>query len=188
MEENIVLLTDWIQAIVAVIGLIISVIAIIISWRSISLTKKSILESNRPVISVYLDYTYVLSSLKEYIVIKNFGKTQGKIVMINLSKEISFLKDKSLLFSKSLPFTLSPNQSFSTVLENNAYSREDGDEDEIIVDLVYSDFSGKTYKESFLLNQNIVRDMKLSKSIPSKNTSLQKVIALTAEEIIRKNL
>lgn len=175
---------DWIQLLVPIVGVILSTIAILQSKKSIELTKISIHEANRPMVVVYLDYVYTYSSLKEYLVIKNFGETFATIDRIDMDSEIKIIKDGNI-FSQSLPFILAPTQSFSTVIRSNVFN--DSTEKSIQVVIQYHDKIAK-YTDTFNLNQHLVKDMRLSKTAPSKNASIQKVVSYVAEEIMRKNL
>lgn len=192
MVENTVTLTDWIQAIASIVGIVISSIAIWhsrksieFSEKSIEITKQSIHEANRPVVVIYLDHISVYNTVKEYLVVKNFGNTQALIESITADSELSVLNDKTQLFTQTVPFTLAPNQSFSTLLDNDVFKRDD--EQVINMKVLYSD-TFTQYEESFILNQNIVKDMKFSKTNPSNNATIQKVVAHVSEELIRKNL
>lgn len=169
---------------ITAIGLVISLIAIYQSKVSIKLTRESIHEANRPIVVVYLDYIYTLSSLNEYLVIKNYGNTAATIRSIDISPKIKIIKDGSL-FSQSLPFILAPNQSFSTILRDNSF--EDTDEKTYEFLIKYQD-TIKSYEETFKLNQNIVKDMRLSKTTSSKNKTVQQILSATTEEMIRKKL
>lgn len=190
--ENTVTLTDWIQAIASIVGIVISSIAIWqskksveFSEKSLEITKQSIHEANRPIVVIYLDHISVYGAVKEYLVVKNFGNTQALIESITADFELSVLNDKTQLFSQTVPFTLAPNQSFSTLLNNDVFKRDD--EQIINMEIIYKDTITQ-YKESFILNQNIVKDMKFSKTNPNKSATVQKVIAHVSEELIRKNI
>jgi len=178
-------ITDVIQAFAATIGIIISLIALWQSKKSIKLTEKSIREANRPVIAMYLEYTQVLNTPKEYLVIKNFGNTLATIDSIEMDTKIQIIEDGEI-FSQSIPFSLAPNQSFSTILRINIFGPEE--EERIInVNVSYHD-SIQQYSDTFKLNQNLVKDMRFSKSNPSKKSTVQQILSQTTEEILRKNL
>lgn len=174
--------TNLIELAITATGLLISLIAIWQSRVSIGLTRESIQEANRPVVVVYLDYTYTVSSLKEYLVIKNYGKTAATIDLIEISPDIKILKDSSI-FSQSIPFILAPNQVFSTILRTNALGL---DNEKIYNGKISYHDSIKTYENTFKLNQNLVKDMKFSLTKPSKNKSVQQILSATSEEMIRR--
>src|SRR5699024_10838187 len=113
-------ITDVIQAFAATIGIIISLIALWQSKKSIKLTEKSIREANRPVIAMYLEYTQVLNTPKEYLVIKHFGNTHATIYSIEMDTKFQIIEDGGIL-SQSIPFSLAPNQCFSTILRINIF-------------------------------------------------------------------
>lgn len=179
-----VTITDIMQALAATVGIVISLIALWQSKKSIQLTEKSILEANRPVIAVYLEYSQVLNTPKEYLVIKNFGNTPATIDSVKLDAKINIIEDGEI-FTQSVPFILAPNQSFSTVLRVNVFDSQQ-EEQSINAEINYHD-SIQQYSDTFCLNQNLVKDMRFSKSNPGKNSTVQQVLSQTTEEIIRKN-
>ncbi|MGH2064811.1 hypothetical protein ACRCJ1_00230 [Aerococcus sp. L_4] len=178
--------TDVIQAIVGIIGLIGSIVAVVISYKSLKLTRQSIEEANRPVIVLSLRYTYTLSALHEYIVIKNYGNTSGTITDLKFNHSLSVLNDGSPLFSQSVPFTLAPGQSFSTVLRTNAFNKDEKERN-IVANITYKDFN-RTFNDKFYLNQNLAKDVRLSKTSPSKNATMPTIYARVMEEQFRQNL
>lgn len=190
MDESLRLLltgitiTDVIQAFAATIGIIASLIALWQSKKSIKLTEKSIREANRPVVAVYLEYSQVISTPKEYLVIKNFGNTPATIDLVELDTKINIIKDGEI-FTQSVPFILAPKQSFSTVLRVDVFDSQQAEQN-INVKIIYHD-SIQQYSDTFNLNQNLVKDMRFSKTKPSKNSTVQQVLSQTTEEIIRKN-
>ena len=190
MDESLRLLltgitiTDVIQAFAATIGIIASLIALWQSKKSIKLTEKSIREANRPVVAVYLEYSQVISTPKEYLVIKNFGNTPATIDLLELDTKINIIKDGEI-FTHSVPFILAPKQSFSTVLRVDVFDSQQAEQN-INVKINYHD-SIQQYSDTFNLNQNLVKDMRFSKTKPSKNSTVQQVLSQTTEEIIRKN-
>ncbi|KAF3299642.1 hypothetical protein FPV24_07420 [Carnobacterium sp. PL24RED07] len=190
MDESLRLLltgitiTDVIQAFAATIGIIASLIALWQSKKSIKLTEKSIREANRPVVAVYLEYSQVISTPKEYLVIKNFGNTPATIDLVELDTKINIIKDGEI-FTQSVPFILAPKQSFSTVLRVDVFDSQQAEQN-INVKINYHD-SIQQYSDTFNLNQNLVKDMRFSKTKPSKNSTVQQVLSQTTEEIIRKN-
>lgn len=190
MDESLRLLltgitiTDVIQAFAATIGIIASLIALWQSKKSIKLTEKSIREANRPVVAVYLEYSQVISTPKEYLVIKNFGNTPATIDLVELDTKINIIKDGEI-FTQSVPFILAPKQGFSTVLRVDVFDSQQAEQN-INVKINYHD-SIQQYSDTFNLNQNLVKDMRFSKTKPSKNSTVQQVLSQTTEEIIRKN-
>lgn len=191
-------LSDVIQAILALLTLLTSIVAIFVSIKSIKLTKDSIYEANKPVIAVYLDYIQVYGNIHEYLVIKNFGKTQAIITNINFDNKIAIThQDKTpLLEEYGLPFSLAPDQSFSTILRNNAHNYEENTEkhgsyneyfNKIEVEVTYKD-TVKTFKEIFVLNQDLSKNIRLSKANGSKNTSPVKAALHIAEEMLRREV
>lgn len=143
MDESLRLLltgitiTDVIQAFAATIGIIASLIALWQSKKSIKLTEKSIREANRPVVAVYLEYSQVISTPKEYLVIKNFGNTPATIDLVELDTKINIIKDGEI-FTQSVPFILAPKQSFSTVLRVDVFDSQQAEQN-INVKINYHD-------------------------------------------------
>ena len=187
-------LKDIIDIILSVSGFAVSLVAIYQANRSIKLTENSIYEANRPVVSVYLDYIQTLSNMTEYLVIKNFGNSVATINKIEFDKDMpKTSKDKTTLFSDlTLPLLLAPGQSFSTVLRIDALRNPEGlhpyeiYRGKIKVKLEYED-GVKCFKEEFLLNQDIAKNLRSART-QNSNTSINNVLLSATEEILRKQI
>ncbi|MHA3225533.1 hypothetical protein ACV7JQ_06260 [Globicatella sulfidifaciens] len=187
-------LKDIIDIILSVSGFAVSLVAIYQANRSIKLTENSIYEANRPVVSVYLDYIQTLSNMTEYLVIKNFGNSVATINKIEFDKDMpKTSKDKTTLFSDlTLPLLLAPGQSFSTVLRIDALRNPEGlhpyeiYRGKIKVKLEYED-GVKCFKEEFLLNQDIAKNLRSARS-QNSNASINNVLLSATEEILRKKI
>lgn len=168
-----------------IISLFIAIKSLKQSQRSIELTEETIHEANRPYVVVYVDYIQVLSSVHEYIIVKNFGNTGAVIDSITFSPEIFDDIRHDKIFSNLTNHFIAPNQSISTVSAANVMSREDLNK--IIVNLKYHDKT-QSYEDTFYFNDKILHDLKFTKSNPSKNKTLEEVITKSTEEILRRNL
>lgn len=184
---------DIIEIFISATGIILSVIAIFYSQKAIKQTEINIYEANRPVISIYLDYVSVYSSVHEYLVIKNFGSTAAHVTSIEFDKHLPMApRDNNQMFSNNtVPFLLAPNQSFSTSLRLNAFRNESDSTNtyhgEIKVIVKYTD-NIKNFEETFILNQNVVENLRTSKSNGTKDTPPTKALLHAVEELIRKNI
>lgn len=182
------------EILVSTVGITLSYIAIKHSRKAIELTEKSIYEANRPVVSVYLDYISVYSSVHEYLVIKNFGSTPAQITSIVFSEDMPIThKDKTEMFSDyGLPFLLAPNQSFSRSIRVNALSKNNVSE----ADIYHGKFTAtvkytdgiQEFEEIFVLNQDLVKNYAYTKSNGSPKTTSAKAILHATEELLRKNI
>ncbi|MCU5358545.1 hypothetical protein [Bacillus cereus] len=173
-----------IQIISIIITTVISIISVVIAVKSLQTTQKSIEEANRPYVVVYRDHIQVLSTIVEYLVVKNFGKTGATIE--SLTFDPNYLNSRSKPIFKNLENTfIAPGQSISTVVTTDPF--QSGREGLTTATIRYRD-STRTYTEIINLNEELLRDLQFVKTNPSKSESVEKVIAKAATEILRKNL
>lgn len=185
IQDIIQIIAIIVSTVLTVASIIISVKALKQSQKSIELTENSILEANRPYVVVYRDYIQALSTVHEYIVIKNFGNTGATIDSLVFNpKIINDVNHKPVLENINGMF-IAPNQAISTASAANVMAREDLNM--VIAEIEYHDNIGN-YKDSFALNDDFLYDLVLPKSNPSKNKSLEEVIVKATEEILRRGL
>ncbi len=178
-------LSDWIQVIAICVSLIVSVISIIQSNRSIKLSEQSIKEASRAYVVVYREYIQVLSSVHEYLVIKNFGSSGAIIDSMEFSANYTGIIRSRNVFSNIQDTFIAPGQSISTTVSHNAFAGERNGA--VTVTIKYHDELDH-YENVFSLNEELLKDLAFTKSNPSKSTSIQEVIMKASEEILRRNL
>ncbi|OUB67930.1 hypothetical protein BK744_25605 [Bacillus thuringiensis serovar zhaodongensis] len=172
--------TDLVQIITSIVGIIISIVAVFISLGSLRATRSSIEEANRPYVVVYRDYIQVLSSIHEYLVIKNFGKSGATIDFIVFEPGIG-----EGAFENTRDTFIAPGQSISKVVSSNAFGEEHNG---IVKITIKYHTDKKEYQEVITLNDEARRDLIFSKVKPSKNKSLEEVMTNATEEILRRRL
>lgn len=182
---SIVITGDQVELFSTLVGLIISIVAVVISILSLKQTQKSIEEANRAYVVIYRDYIQVNNSVHEYIVIKNFGKTGAVIDSVEFNPEYKGMVRGNLVFNNIKGTFIAPNQSISTVSSNNAFV---GDREGITTATINYHSGTKKYEEIITLNEELIKDISFVKTVPSKNTRLETVIAKTVEELLRRNL
>jgi len=169
-------ITDWIQAISAVIGLITSITAVVISVKSLKLTEKSILNANRPYVTMYVE-TIDTIYFSKHLVIKNFGKTSAKIKSLDFTSELDeFNKDNQM--QSLVKGMIAPNQKFTTSLKN--------DFNKIInAEITYLDLNGKEYKEIISIKTDMSKDLRWSRENTSSDSSEATAIKHSTHAILR---
>ncbi|PGE86630.1 hypothetical protein COM55_07675 [Bacillus pseudomycoides] len=173
-------ISELVQIISPIVGIVTSIVAVFISVGSLKATRSSIEEANRPYVVVYRDYIQVLSSIHEYLVIKNFGKSGATIDSIIFEPNT----DKGF-FENTRDTFIAPGQAISTVVSSNAFGEENNGK--IKITIKYHT-EKKQYQEVITLNDEARRDMLFSKVRPSKSKSIQEVMTNATEEILRRRL
>ena len=172
-------------ALLSIISLWIAVKSLKQSQKSIELAELSIEESNRPYVVVYRDFVQVLNTAHEYLVIKNFGNTGATIDSLEISPPYN---DSDVNFDdfKNINNTfIAPRQSInSAVFANSANNRRAG----ITRISIKYHTDCKTYSDVFCINEDIMRDIIISKTNPAKSKTVEEVIVKSAEELLRRNL
>lgn len=111
---------DWIQLATSIVTAITSIIAIVISVCSLRATKRSIEDANRPYVVAYLAWMWLDDNLKEYLVIKNFGKTGATIENISYDEPWLSPTTKVSVFGKMNGYFLAPDQKYTSLVEIDA--------------------------------------------------------------------
>lgn len=96
-----------------------SIIAIVISVRSLKATKRSIEDANRPYVVAYLNWEWLDLNLREYLVIKNFGKSGAIIRNITFSEPWKNSQNQQPIFNNMDGYFIAPNQKFISLAEVN---------------------------------------------------------------------
>lgn len=111
---------DWIQLVTSIITAATSIIAIVISVRSLRATKRSIEDANRPYVVAYLAWMWLDDNLKEYLVIKNFGKTGATIKSISYDVPWLTPTTNTNVFGNMNGYFLAPDQKYTSLVEIDA--------------------------------------------------------------------
>lgn len=112
---------DKMQLITSIVTATTSIIAIIISIRSLKATKRSIESANRPNVVAYLTWDWLDINLREYLVIKNFGKSGAIITNIIFSEPWKNSQNQQPIFDHMDGYYIAPNQKFSSLAEVNTF-------------------------------------------------------------------
>lgn len=114
--------------------------ALLAGLSSIILTSRNIKLTNRPYISIYVEFIDTVTASK-YLVIKNFGKTAGIVTKITYSQAFKnhFGNDQ---FSSIINCAVMPQQKFMTFIDNETKLL-------LSATIEYKDLNGKTYTESY---------------------------------------
>ncbi|KLV27388.1 hypothetical protein ABW02_06855 [Niallia circulans] len=175
--------SEQVQILSTIIGLVVSIVAVVISILSLKQTQQSIEEANRPYVVVYKDYIQVLSTVHEYIVVKNFGNSGAVIDSLEFNPEF-LVRDKNVFGNIGNSF-IAPGQSISTAVSHNVFA---GDRSGITEVTIKYHSGKKHFKEVIKLNEEIVKDFLFMKANPSSNKSLEEIITKATEEVLRRNL
>lgn len=156
-------ITDWIQAIMAIVSLVVSLIALYQSKKSIeqankslALTEQSIRDANKSVMIAYFD-TVNVTHVDKYLIIKNFGSTPATILDIKTTEMDVKLDLQQRI--KSINNTMfAPNQKFVTQL----IKMDNTENDDLLpfdIELTYKDTLGEIYIDNFSINPKITKAM-----------------------------
>lgn len=163
---------------------VISVVAIIITLRQ---NHKMIENATRPYIVIYYDAIQTLSTVTDYLVLKNFGNSGATIDSIDIAPPFKLHPSLDMTPFGTVKGTfLAPGQLYTTSpFEGNRHTREKCSNRTFLI-RYHTD--KKTYEEKIVINEHIVDSMVFKKVSPSSSQSVQKVVANVAEEILRRGL
>lgn len=165
--------------ITTITNIFISLVSIYIAGKSLNLTTKSIQNANRPYVVAYSDFIQVESKRLNYLIIKNLGKSAATIDTIEFNNN-EFYSNKNMPFLNLENCSIAPNQYYSSrVIYSKPYKN-------FSVTITYHD-NIKTYKETFEINTKaICKQLVSAYKIPNES-NLEKIISITAQELIRHN-
>lgn len=166
--------TDKIQiitTIVTALGILVSFIISIITLRQNNKFKR---EESRANIVCYIEH--ITKTSNSYIVIKNYGKSVGKILNITIDRDIDLNKllgitdsnFKNIFQRKN--YLLAPNQKISSW-----YNFIQHDIEDFTVIIEYETL-GKKYKEEYLLSSKYVHSVISTDKSMSKHDETQKLL------------
>ena len=147
---------DW-SVVVDVISIIassvLSIVAIIISIKTLKQSNESIMESSRANIVFYVD---TLTGSKQFLTMKNFGNSVGKILSVKITPKPDYTKSP-LLSGNSNPIlidysniVLAPNQCIKSWFPFSQYPDK-----KFKVHIEYETL-GKTYKEDYSIDLSYI--------------------------------
>lgn len=159
IENRIQIITTLITG----LGIIISLIISIMTLRQNNKFKR---EETRASIVCYIDH--ITKTGNSYIIIKNFGKTIGKVLDVKIDKKIDFNKlvditnENYVNIFERKNYILAPGQKISSW-----YDFIDNDIEDFTVTIRYKTL-GKIYKAHFLLSSKYVHSvLSIEKSLSS---------------------
>lgn len=162
-------ISDWIQIIAILVSLIISVL-------SLTQTRRSILDANRPYISIYLE-TIDTTYFEKYIAIKNFGKTSAVITHILVRSNNGDIPNDFDLSSLN-DGIIAPGQKFTNFLD-------DGFGSNLIFDIIYKELHGKIHSETYTVKTNITDTLLWTSRSNSSDSVEATAIKQSAQSIIK---
>lgn len=183
-------LSDVIQIFGIFASLITGTVAIFISLKtlsqsseSIQLSAKSIEDSTRPFISVYID-TITICEQKSYFVLKNFGASPATIIRFDYSSALKNTKQANPMFQNQFDYirelTLAPGQ--NKLLEYD-FTRLNGDT--VTFKIGYITTSKLYYEETITLNVKHYIHIPIGRPSSSKPDWNER-LAHSAREIIER--
>lgn len=112
-------LTDILEMVGIISTFITSIIAITISVKTLKQNSKMIEDSTRPYICMYVGTTY-FSSLRVYLIIKNYGSSSARITDFSCSYDLSLisLDENRVPFSNIIGSNLCPGETLHFLIDN----------------------------------------------------------------------
>lgn len=162
-------ISDWIQVIAILVSLAISVASLI-------QTRNSILDANRPYISIYIE-TLDTVYFGKYIVIKNFGKTSALIKSISVESNNNDIPNDFDL-STLQNGIIAPNQKFTNSLDKSFKST-------LTFHITYAELNGKTHTESQIVKTDMAAKLIWSAQTKSSDSKEATAIKQSAQAIIK---
>lgn len=189
-------MSDWIQILGICASLLTSITAIIISIKTLQQNSKMIEESTRPYITIYYEFSYVTDH--HFLILKNFGKSSGKIISLECDYDLKKLKDKEFNPNNSFPFlhikntTLVPNQSLrETIYWEKQKDNSKKFDFQILNFKITYEANGKTYIENVCINPIAYADSPIVFKDYKPITRIQSMLnttSLSMQEITEKLL
>lgn len=162
-SEVIIIMISWfntldntakIELFIGIVSLFTSIVAIVISVLTLKQSSNAIIESSRANIMFYID---TLTGGQNYLVLKNFGNSSGKILNIDISPSIQYSKlpDGTTMsaITEFSNITLAPNQYIKSWFDFKNYPDKIFD-----VTLKYETL-GKVYTENYTLNISYINSI-----------------------------
>ena len=146
---------DWIQITIAIItflGIIVSIIITIVTLRKNS---KATIEANRAQIIFYIDYNPACEMY--FLIIKNFGKSIGRLIRIDIKQKLDWKKAKfsqeMATLTEAKNILLAPNQKVSSWFDFKDYPDK-----EFNVEVEYITLD-KKYVDKYTIDLNYINNI-----------------------------
>ncbi|ENZ5543763.1 hypothetical protein [Enterococcus hirae] len=146
MDFSSISLSDWISIASIIVSFIASMIAIVISTASLVQNRNILKETNAPKLVMYANHI-TTGFHGKYIVVKNYGNTETKILDIKFEGNLHELDQKFLNSLKGT--TIYPGQ----IISNGLIEEKNFGNENVQIALSYTIY-GKSVNESFLLDFN----------------------------------
>ena len=156
---------------------LISIVSVIIAILTLRQNNKIIKEANRPSISIFLETIATTTMRNNYLVIKNFGNTPGKIDSIECSLDIELICYTNP-FKDMINCTLAPNQSIVTVCNTENI-------DKIFTFTINYSNEKRKFTDTSSINTKYTKSLVSSQNSTSKMGILEKTIVNATEELIK---
>ncbi|NMA50488.1 MAG: hypothetical protein GX951_01385 [Mollicutes bacterium] len=147
--------SDWIQFAMTIITLIGVIVSLIISIVTLRQNKNIIEESNRAYLLFYIDYNPQIDMY--FLIIKNFGKSIGKLISLEVAPELDWskttFKQEISPLTKAKDILLAPNQKVSSWFEFNEYPDKEFD-----IKITYSS-NNKVYTDKYKINLDYIENI-----------------------------
>lgn len=143
-------ISDWIQICAILTSLFIAIVSIIQTERSLKQTRKSIQDSSRPYISVYLE-AIELASITRFFVIRNFGTSAATITKLEFKNDLDKVNNKRRMNSL-IGGVIAPGQKFTSAISRDF-------KENVSVEIEYVDTQGTKYKEIFNIKTGMASDL-----------------------------
>lgn len=156
---------------------LISIVSVVIAVLTLRQNNKMIKEANRPSISIFLETISITTIRNNYLVIKNFGNTPGRIDSIECSVDVKSMCYNNP-FKDMINCTLAPNQSIVTACEIKNI------EETFKFTVKYSNGKRK-FTDELSINPKYTKSLLGVQSSTSNMTILEKTIVNVTEELIK---
>lgn len=144
--------SDWIQIIIAFITFLGIIVSIIITIVTIKKNSKIIKESNRAQIIFYIDYNPACDMY--FLIIKNFGKSIGKLLKLQVTPKLDWQKTKfkqdMIPLTEATDILLAPNQKVSSWFDFKEYP------DRVFDVVIEYETLNEVYKDNYKIDLNYI--------------------------------
>ena len=144
--------SDWIQIIIAFITFLGIIVSIIITIVTIKKNSKIIKESNRAQIIFYIDYNPACDMY--FLIIKNFGKSIGKLLKLQVTPKLDWQKTKfkqdMIPLTEATDILLAPNQKVSSWFDFKEFP------DRVFDVVIVYETLNEVYKDNYKIDLNYI--------------------------------
>ena len=147
--------SDWIQIIIAFITFLGIIVSIIITVVTIKKNSKVIRESNRAQIIFYIDYNPACDMY--FLIIKNFGKSIGKLLKLQIAPKLDWQKTKfeqdRIPLTEATDILLAPGQKVSSWFDFKEYP------DKVFDVIIEYETLNEVYKDNYKIDLNYISNI-----------------------------